>query len=49
MVKFVTVAVAVHKMVNDMKAPTLVIRPEGIGRDLVRGTSRSIEASMISL
>lgn len=48
-VKCVTVAVAAHKMENDMKASTLVIRPEGIGRDLVRGTSQSIVASTISL
>lgn len=42
-------AVAAHRTENDMKASILVIRPEGIGLVLVRGTSRSIEASTISL
>lgn len=48
-VRPVTVAVAAHRTQNDMKASILVIRPEGIGLVLVRGTSRSIEASTISL
>lgn len=48
-VNAVTIIVAVHITQNDMKAPDRVIRPEGIGLDLVRGTSRSIVASTISL